>query len=148
MESIGNSIINELTGPERDHLKEKLLLSCAKHKNSNHHSSLSSPKMNLKQLLTDLNVFNGQNQQPCCTVVIDDNDVKACTTTNINEMNIPINQNCNTNMLNEETQLISETTKRKKKQDNKGKTKPTIMPRTICTRSSKLNSLNNNNDHG
>ncbi|CAF0728183.1 unnamed protein product [Rotaria sordida] len=155
LESIGNLIINELTGSERNRLKQQLLISCISNTNPIHNLPFSSSKTNLKQVLTDLHTYDCHTQRQYRTIGIGDNDINISTSkTNVNQLDITTTQNNNTNILNNEIQL-STITKRKKRQINhlnllqinepKNNTS-NIITRTICTRSSKLNSLNNNQE--
>ncbi|CAF0739536.1 unnamed protein product [Rotaria sp. Silwood1] len=152
LESIGNLIINELIGSERNHLKQQLLTSCISKTNTIHNLPFSSSKTSLKQVLTDLHILDRHTQRQYRTIGTGDNDINISTSTaNINQLDITTTQNNNTNILNDETQL-STATKRKKRQTNhvnllqtnELKNTPNIITRTICTRSSKLNNVNNN----
>ncbi|CAF0995924.1 unnamed protein product [Adineta steineri] len=119
LELLGKLMIDQLKGSERDHLKEQLSLSGVS----------SSSRRSLKQLFTDFYTFN---ERQCHTIGIDNHE------TNTNQIDVPVNES-----------QISMTIKRKTRQqttDNKTKKTPTIITRTICTRSSKLNSLNNNEE--
>ncbi|CAF3741614.1 unnamed protein product [Rotaria magnacalcarata] len=155
LESIGNSIINKLTGTERDRLKQQLLISYASHTNSIHGLSLSSSKTSFKQVLNDLHTFDCHTQQQYCTVGTDDHDtsVKNAITTNDNPLDVIIKQQINnTNILNDQFPSSTAIKHHKKKQttspiiENENKSTPNIITRTICTRSSKLNNLNNNEE--
>ncbi|CAF3858721.1 unnamed protein product [Rotaria sp. Silwood2] len=154
LESIGNLIINELTGSERNRLKQQLLTSCISNTKTIQNLPLSSSKASLKQVLTDLHTYDCHSQRQYRTIGTGDNDINISTsTTNINQLDITPTQNNKTNILNDETQLLT-AIKRKRRQTNhlnlfqinEPKNTPNIVTRTICTRSSKLNNLNNNRE--
>ncbi|CAF5133735.1 unnamed protein product, partial [Rotaria magnacalcarata] len=140
---------------ERDRLKQQLLISYASHTNSIHGLSLSSSKTSFKQVLNDLHTFDCHTQQQYRTVGTDDHDtsVKNAITTNDNPLDVIIKQQINnTNILNDQFPSSTAIKHHKKKQttspiiENENKSTPNIITRTICTRSSKLNNLNNNEE--
>ncbi len=98
----------------------------------------SSSRKSLKQVLAELHTHTEREYR---TIGIGDNDVNA---------NIK-----NTNMINDESE-ISIVPKRETRRknvvnsfqtiENEKKQTPNIITRTICTRSSKLNTLNNNQE--
>jgi hypothetical protein len=149
LESIGNSIIDQLKGSEYNHLKQQLLTSSLPIATtvSSNPSSLQLRK-SLRQVLADLHAFDCYNQRQYRTVGIGDHDVNVNGSTTL-EKTSP--QTKNTNIFND----VSEGSKRKTRGTNLGslsqtieneRKTPNIITRTICTRSSKLNTLNNNQE--
>ncbi len=103
LESIGNSVIDQLKGSEYDHLKQQLLNSVS--------ISTNSSSRQLRDVLADLHAFNCYNQRQYRTIGIGDEGVNG---------------------------NLSQTVDNKKTSN--------VVTRTICTRSSKLNTLNNNQE--
>jgi hypothetical protein len=130
-------IIDELKGLERDRLKQQLLTSRISNPTTTNDLPFSSTRRNLKQVLADLHTFDCHSQREYRTIGIGDNDVNA---------SVP----------RIDKDKLDVTTKRKKRQtdsltssqsiENETAKTPNIIPRTICTRSSKLNASNNNQE--
>ena len=144
MESIGNLIIQKLNGTERNHLKQQLSTTI-------NHLLSSSSRKNFKELLNDFNTFDCHYQRQYRTIGIGhDNNISSNTYKTTIVTPKPINS---TDNLNDQVQIPMAIKSRKSKQinssriiDNDVKKTPHTITRTICTRSSKLNTLNNNNN--
>lgn len=150
MESIGHSIIDEVTGSERDHFKEQLLQSYAKNFNANHNISYSASRTSLNQILNDLHASH-IHRDYCAIATTNNDDVGPNNRTTSQSDITTIEQIHDTNLSNNESR-IQTAIKRSKKQTKpsitrqKSKNLSNIPTRTICTRSSKLNNLNNNEE--
>jgi len=107
-------------------------------------------RRSLREVLADLRTFDCYTQRKYRTIGTGDHDVNENVSTTLK---MTTEQTKNTNILND----VAEMPKRKTRRTNTGnlsqtiesETKKTsnIITRTICTRSSKLNTLNDNQEH-
>jgi hypothetical protein len=105
---------------------------------------LSSSRRSLKQLLADFHTFDCHIQRQYRTIGIGDNDVNAnIPTTNINKSDLTTQ---NINILHDESEIPLVPKLKARRTSIERKKTPNIITRTICTRSSKLNTLNNNQE--
>ena len=157
LESIGNLIVNKLKGSERSRLKQKLLKSYLSNTSTINNLPICSSRRSLQQMLTDLFTLDCHSQRQYRTVGIGDNNVNnpSVSKTHNNELDTKIEEIDKINKLTTDQIPLSTVTKRKRKPYNNFLNASQIIDneismispiRTICTRSSKLNSLNNNQE--
>lgn len=144
MESIGNWIINGLIGSERDQLKQQLLISCASDKAPISNVPFSSSKTSLRQILNDFRAFDCYHQRQYRSTDTNNNDADVtASATNNNQGDVQIKETDNNMKIVSKESKLTTTVKRKKQENNQenssAKTSNSIVTRTMCTRSSKLN---------
>ncbi|CAF1380060.1 unnamed protein product [Adineta ricciae] len=125
LESMANLMIEELRGVQRDDLKEELLKTYATKTASSIHSAFSSSKINLEKLLSNLHTFDRYVNTP------DENKQE---------------QRKHTEIFQDESspEIMSKSKTCRRKHLNAAPPMNAIT-RTICTRSTKLNSSNDQN---
>ncbi|UJR33454.1 hypothetical protein I4U23_020899 [Adineta vaga] len=144
LESMANLMIQELCGTQRDNLKHELLTSYISNMITTNNLPLSSSKRSLEQLLSDIHTLDRSIDQQSGTTDITDHELSR-STLNLDKDTFDAisTQSKSTNLLHDESPSIIV----KKRRRN---LKNPVPSKTICTRSSKFNSLNtheNENNH-
>ena len=132
LESIGNSIINEIKGLESVHLKQQFPTSTSvPNATTMQCTSYPSMRRDLEEIFTNFHALEDHTQRQYRTVATGDDDIHE---------NVPIIQS----QIEESNKpMVSKGRPGPMNSENEAKKKPNSTLRTICTRSSTLNRLKN-----